>query len=89
MTFYKRLEEFFTTRGERLDLMKQMLYITGAIDGLNNRQCGGNNLRSAIMACLGCPHAGACAAWSSTAKTPSLPPDFCWNAARLRRMIQS
>lgn len=86
MTLFQRFIAFFRTWGERLDLMKQMFHITGAIDGLDNGPCGDNNLRSAIVACLGCPHAAACAAWSSAAKTPSLPPEFCWNASRLRRM---
>lgn len=86
MTTYERFLSFFTKRGQRLDLMKQMLHITGAMGGLDKRQCGDNDLRSAVVACLRCPHADACTEWASVAKTPSLPPDFCWNAARLRRI---
>ena len=88
MTLLRMFVAFFATKGARLDLMKKMLHVTGAIKGLEQQGSGDKDLRSAISACLACPHGDICKAWTSTANVTSLPPEFCMNAARLRRLSE-
>ena len=71
---------------EHLELLSQMIDKTGTRLDADLSLVGANKIRSAMIACIGCKHVGACKQWLAEAEEGSPAPDFCANANKFNTM---
>ncbi|MEM8651766.1 MAG: DUF6455 family protein [Pseudomonadota bacterium] len=77
---------FFTKSASRLELLQQMMERTGSEIETDFALSGGQNLKSAMVACLGCKHEEACKSWLALNEGKAPAPGFCANADRLNAL---
>ena len=77
---------FFQNSADRLEFLNQMMERTDTRVDADISHRGANNIKSAIVACLGCKSVNECQTWLAEVDGVASPPDFCPNAQRLMRM---
>ena len=76
----------FARSAEHLELLSRMMDKTGSRIDADLSLTGTSKIRSAMVACMGCKHVGACKKWLVDAEEGSNPPDFCANVNHLKTM---
>lgn len=86
MKFFRALDRVLTPMANRLEQMRDMMHVTGAIEGLETNQMGEAELRSAMFMCSGCRSATECKTWLANADAQEHAPEFCPNASRFEQL---